>query len=69
MQRGIDIVKIADFGSSREAHQTLLKNVYGTKIYLSPEQKRLCNDNENFKKVSGGFNFKTDVYSLGLIIC
>lgn len=32
-----EIIKIADFGSTREAQQTLLKNVYGTKLYLSPE--------------------------------
>ena len=37
-----DLIKICDFGSSRQVHATLLKNVYGTKLYLSPEMKEIC---------------------------
>jgi serine/threonine protein kinase len=69
MKQHEDIFKLCDFGSARELKgETQLHiygtmpetqlHVYGTMPYLSPEGRDRTK----------GFNHKTDIFSLGLII-
>lgn len=53
------LIKLGDFGIARPLHLTAekVKTIVGTPYYMSPE---ICNNQE--------YSFKTDIWSLGVIL-
>ena len=57
-ENGNEIIKIIDFGCSREMNDSLMANTYlGTPLYMSPEVIDY-----------GNYDYKADIYSIGIIL-
>ena len=60
-----DILKLCDFGISREAFSTMTTKGHGTYVYLAPETDEDNPENKGHKLI---FSFKSDVYQIGCLL-